>query len=70
MMTRHPVDLFSFACGLLVLGVGLLLLSGNLGQVAMEWVGPVAAIGTGVVIAAAAYSRRPPAEASPDSDEG
>lgn len=69
-MVRHPVDLLSFACGLLVLTVGLLLLSGNLGQVPMEWVGPAAAIGLGVVIAAAAYSGRSPNEASPEPDEG
>lgn len=70
MMVRHPVDLFSFVSGLLVLAFGLLLLSDNLGQVPMEWVGPVAAIGLGIVITAAAYAARPPRAASPDSDEG
>lgn len=69
-MARHPVDLLSFLCGLVVLTVGLLLLSGNLGQVPMEWVGPLAAIGLGVVIARAAYSGRPSSEASPEPDEG
>jgi hypothetical protein len=69
-MARHPVDLFSFVCGLLVLSIGLLLLSGNLGQVPMEWVGPLAAIGLGVVIAGAAYSARPPGEDDADSTAG
>jgi hypothetical protein len=69
-MGRHPVDLLSFVSGLLVLSVGLLLLSGSLGEVPMEWVGPLAAVGLGVVIAAAAYSGGAPREASPDPDEG
>lgn len=65
-MSRHPIDLFSFVCGLLVLAAGLLLLSGSLDQVPLAWVMPVAAIGLGVVIAVAATSRvdrdAPPAE--------
>lgn len=69
-MSRHPVDLFSFVSGLLVLAAGLILLTGNLDQVPLEWVGPAAAISVGVVIAAAAYSGRPTSELSLDSDEG
>ena len=69
-MSRHPVDLFSFVCGLLVLVAGLVLLTGKLDQVPLEWVGPGVAISLGVVIAAAAYSGRPSREPSPDSDEG
>ena len=65
-MRRHPVDLLSFISGLLVLAVGLLLLSGNLDQVPMEWVGPVAVIGVGVMIAVAARPRR---ESEGDSQE-
>jgi peptidoglycan/LPS O-acetylase OafA/YrhL len=57
-MSRHPVDLFSFVCGLLVLAAGLVLLSGNLDQVPLEWAGPMAAIALGVVIAIAAASSR------------
>ena len=57
-MSRHPVDLFSFVCGMLVLATGLLLLSGNLDQVPLEWVGPVAAIGLGVVIVVAVAGSR------------
>ncbi|MGZ8562504.1 MAG: hypothetical protein ACXWWU_02675 [Candidatus Limnocylindria bacterium] len=59
-MSRHPVDLFSFVCGLLVLTAGLVLLSGNLDHVPLEWVGPVVAIGLGVVIAIAARPSREP----------
>lgn len=69
-MSRHPVDPFSFVCGLLVLAAGLILLTGNLDQVPLEWVGPAVAIGLGVVIAAAAYSGRPSREPAPDPDEG
>lgn len=66
-MSRHPVDLFSFACGLLVLAAGLLLLSGNLDQVPLEWVGPVAAIALGVVImVAVAGPRTRPDDAGQD----
>jgi hypothetical protein len=57
-MSRHPVDLFSFVAGLLVLAVGLVLLSGSLDQVPLQWAGPMAAIALGVVIAIAAASSR------------
>lgn len=60
-MRRHPVDLFSFVSGLLVLAAGLVLLSGSLDQVPLGWVGPVALIGLGVVIAIAARSSPEPA---------
>ena len=71
-MRRHPVDLLSFISGLLVLAVGLLLLSGNLDQVPMEWVGPVAAIGLGVVIAGAAVTAqvRPEDPVEADAEGG
>ena len=66
-MSRHPVDLFSFVWGLLVLATGLLLLSGNLDQVPLEWVGPVAAIALGVVIlVAVAGPRTRPDDAGQD----
>jgi len=53
-MGRHPVDLLSLIAGLLFLGVGLLLLSGGLGDLALEWAGPAVAIGLGVLIIIAA----------------
>jgi hypothetical protein len=67
-MSRHPVDLFSFVSGLLVLTAGLVLLSGSLDQVPLEWVGPFAAIGLGVVIAIAARPARDAHALSPDAE--
>ena len=58
-MTRHPVDVFSLVTGLLVLALGLLLLSGGLHDLPMEWVGPAVAIGLGIVIAIAARPSAP-----------
>lgn len=59
-MTRHPADLLSLVAGLAVLGLGLLLMSGGVSDIPMEWVGPAVAIGLGVVIVAAAWSNRVP----------
>ena len=53
-MGRHRVDLLSLFSGLPVLAVGLLLLSGGLNGLPMEWAGPAVAIGLGVLIAVAA----------------
>jgi len=66
-MARHPVDLLSFSAGVLVLALGLLLLTGGLGGLRLEWAGPVAAIGLGVLIVLAA---RPQAgkESDPTTD--
>jgi len=61
-MKRHRTDLFSLLCGLSTLGLGLLLLSGGVGDVPMEWVGPAVAIGVGLMIIVAARPSR-------DSDE-
>lgn len=58
-MARHPVDIFSFVSGALVLALGLLLLSGSLGGVPFEWAGPAVAIGLGVVILFAARGGAP-----------
>lgn len=66
-MSRHPVDLLSFVSGLLLLGVGLLLLSGGLSHVPLEWVGPAVAIALGLVILAAARGER---AGSPPAGEG
>jgi hypothetical protein len=64
-MSRHPADLLSLVVGLLVLGLGLLLLSGGLGDIPMEWVGPAVAIGLGVVIVVAARPNRAPDDNAP-----
>ena len=73
-MERHPVDLLSFGTGLLVLGIGLLLLSGGVSGLPMEWAGPAVAIGLGVLIAVAArptHPARPPSHDEPDHvDQG
>lgn len=63
-MARHPVDLLSFVSGVLVLGLGLVLLSGGVGDIPMEWVGPAVAIGLGALIL---YAARPAREASEDA---
>ncbi len=68
-MGRHPVDLLSLLTGLLVLGVGLLLLSGGLSGLPMEWAGPAVAIGLGVLIAVAARPTRPAHPPSQDEPE-
>ena len=57
-MTRHPADLFSLLSGLLTLALGLLLLSGGVSEVPMEWVGPAVAIGLGLMIVVAARPGR------------
>jgi hypothetical protein len=64
-MTRHPADLLSLVAGLLVLGLGLVLLSGGIGDLPMEWVGPMVAIGLGLLILIAARQERPPSEDEP-----
>ncbi len=57
-MTRHPVDLLSFAAGLLTLALGLVLLSGGFGGLRLEWAGPAVVIGLGVLIALGARASR------------
>ncbi|MBA3689400.1 MAG: hypothetical protein H0W81_11335 [Chloroflexi bacterium] len=65
-MTRHRADLLSLVAGLAVLGLGLVLLSGGVGDLPLEWVGPVVAIGLGVLIVVAARSNRTPDHAPDD----
>ena len=57
-MTRHAFDAVSFAFGALFLIAGVMLLSGKPNTDALEWVGPAAAIGLGVVILIATVPRR------------
>lgn len=66
-MTRHPADLLSLVAGLLVLGLGLVLLSGGVGDVPTEWVGPAIAIGLGALILFAARPTREADDQEPDS---
>lgn len=57
-MTRHAFDAVSFAFGALFLIAGVVLLSGKPNTDALEWVGPAAAIGLGVLILIATVPRR------------
>lgn len=57
-MNRHSVDMFSLVAGLLALAVGLVLLTGGIGDLPMQWLGPAVAIGIGVVILVAARPGR------------
>lgn len=69
-MTRHPADLLSLVAGLAVLGLGLLLLSGGVGDLPMEWVGPLVAIGVGALILFAARPSREASDQEPDAGIG
>ncbi len=59
-MRRHDLDLLSLLVGLLFAGVGLMLLGGSpvRGSVSLAWVGPVVAIGLGVLVIVAVRPRR------------
>ena len=59
-MARHRFDPLSLAAGLLFTVCGLLLLSGGLRGLPMQWAGPLTAIVlAGIVVLAARSSRRP-----------
>jgi hypothetical protein len=68
-VTRHPADLLSLLAGLAVLALGLVLLSGGVGDLPMEWVGPAVAIGLGVLIVVAARSNRDQDEDTPAASD-
>lgn len=69
-MTRHPADLLSLVAGLAALGLGLVLLAGGVGDIRLEWVVPVVAIGAGALILSAARAAREATQQEPDvSDE-
>ena len=67
-MARHSVDLLSFTFGVLILAVGVLLLSGDVNQVPLEWAGPAVAIGLGVMILVATRPARPAPPSDPERD--
>jgi hypothetical protein len=57
-MARHAFDALSFTFGVLILIAGVMLLGGRPSTDALEWVGPLAAVGLGVVILVATIPRR------------
>jgi hypothetical protein len=60
-MERHRLDVFSLAFGLLFAGAGLLLLGGRpaaIDGLPMAWIGPLFAIGLGVMLLVAARPER------------
>jgi len=63
-MTRHAFDALSFTFGVIILIAGVMLLSGRPSTDPLEWVGPLAAVGLGVVILVANLPRR-----RPDADD-
>jgi len=71
-MKRHSLDALSLTFGLIFVAAGLLLLSGGpaLGHnLPMEWVGPLVAIGLGVVLFLAARpEREKPSPSADDAD--
>jgi hypothetical protein len=56
-MNQHRFDALSFIFGGLFLVAGLLLLTGGVDGLQMQWVGPLVALGLGVVILIAARPR-------------
>jgi len=57
-VTRHRADMLSLVAGLVALAFGLVLLTGGIGNIPLEWVGPAVAIGIGLVILVAARPSR------------
>jgi hypothetical protein len=67
-MERHRVDALSLVFGLIFAAAGLLLLGGGptlVDRLPMAWVGPIVAIGLGVILLLAA---RPEREAASEDD--
>ncbi len=63
-MNQHRFDALSFIFGGLFLIAGLLLLTGGVDGLQMQWVGPLVALGLGVVILIAARPRNRDADAA------
>jgi hypothetical protein len=69
-MIRHAFDAVSFTFGVIFLIAGVMLLGGRPNTDALEWVGPMAAIGLGVVILIATVPRRRAGSAAGTPDDG
>jgi divalent metal cation (Fe/Co/Zn/Cd) transporter len=65
LVNRHPADMLSLVAGLIALAFGLVLLTGGIGDLPIEWVAPSVAIGIGLVILIAARPTREPEEDAP-----
>lgn len=61
-MVRHPFDPLSLVAGLFFTVCGLLLLSGGLDGMPMQWAGPLAAIVLAAIVAVGARPQRQPPE--------
>ena len=60
-MERHPLDVLSLAFGLLFAAAGLLLIGGKpaaIDGLPLSWIGPVFAVGVGVLLLVAARPER------------
>jgi hypothetical protein len=57
-MERHPADLVSLASGIAFAAAGLVLVSGGVELLALEWVAPLAVIVIGALFIVAARSSR------------
>ena len=68
-MERHSFDPVSFAFGALLVIAGLVLLTGDADSLALAWVGPIVAVGLGVLIVYAVRPRRRAPDVSSDESE-
>lgn len=64
-MARHRADPLSLAFGVLFVGIGLVLLTGGVGSLALGWIAPFVALGLGALLFVAARSMRPDHDESP-----
>lgn len=67
-MARHPADLVSLSFGLLFVAVALVLVSGSIETLSLEWVAPLAAIVLGAVLILVARSSQPTSDDLPSQD--
>jgi len=68
-MNQHRFDALSFIFGAIFVVAGLLLLTGGIEGIQMQWVGPVVAVIIGLVILFAVRPRRSPIEETTTPDE-
>jgi hypothetical protein len=56
-MDRHPFDPISFIFASIFIAAGLVLLTGDAESLALEWVGPMVAVGLGALVVFAVRPR-------------